>query len=849
VSVAPGSWVPVEVSVANHEARNVDGELVVTSPVPQLSNGVPYCFSSGGTTSCIGVGIFPGTRRFGYTFGGFGFGFSSAYAQQTPTSQVTYELPLDLAASTAKTLTLDVLAADAPSNVHAKVLSGSGQVLAEAGGSVQVGNSATAPSVLVVTGNQTVLSELQWPVPAGPPAQLQFLSPAQLPATSGALGEFSAVVVDQADTSALSSSQAQALESYVQEGGTLFVAGGLGWASDMAGLPNGLVPARVLGTETTRLDELGDLVGSRAPAQSAVVDRLAVKAGAQTVLSQGRVPLVVQWALGSGEVVFSAFDPASAPLAGWPGSDALDSRLLAPAYQSSYESSGQVVFASKGFVSPASSPASLLDSTPGAVGPQVAGGALAPYLFQVPGASLPKAATLGLMLAGYVVVAGPLTFFVLRKLRRRELAWAVLPALALASAGAAYATGAGVNRHPLADEVQVARITPGSRLAEVTSLGAVYLPQAGVATVALAGGGPVSDLGAGAGASLTVEGAEAAGPVQLEVKGPGNSLGGWAAEHDASLEGDVLASVDASGSSVSATVTNDLGVGLDDVYVLSSTGQQRRLGTLPPRATVSFSFASPSESTGNGQGPVVVPLFLVGGSQQATQGHPRLQAAQQGLSELATDYSSADGGWPVLVGMAERPLVPLSRSEHQVPLAGAEAVVVPLVPTIAAGTRVVGLQPELASAQGVTGAVSIGPAGGTLTLADGGSLYYQFTLPPKGWADLRLDLGSPDGSAPGPGFATNFGTIAGFGLASGASSVTSRDFALYAFNYSSSRWQRLHIFTASSSLVGGDFEAAVADPAAYLGPDGALELRLTAQVSGLQVFGDVPTLSAEPVRR
>ena len=849
VSVAPGSWAPVRISVTNLQGSNVAGEVVLSAPVPELSGGVPYCFSSGTTTSCIGVGIFPGSRRFGYTFGGFGFGFSSAYSDSAPTSDVTYKLPLDLAASTTKTLTLDVLAVASPSNLHAEVVSAAGKVLARAASAVQVGNSATAPAVLVLTGNQTALSSLQWPVPAGPLAQVQFLSPSQLPATSAALGEFSAIVVDQADTSTLSPAQAQALTSYVQEGGTLFVAGGIGWASDAAGLPGALVPARVLGTQSLELSELAQLVGTKAPPEPAVIDRLAPKAGATTVLSQGDVPLVVTSMLGSGDVVFSAFDPASAPLAGWAGASALDGRLLASAYEASYDGSGQVVFASKGFVSAAGGPASLLAATPGAVGPQVSGGALAPYLFQMPGASLPRPAALGLMLLGYVVVAGPLTFLLLRRLRRRELAWAALPAVAVAVAAVTYTTGAGISRGPLSDEVQVARVTPGSRLAQVTSLGAVYLPRGGTGTVALAGGGPVSDLGAGAGADLSVEGGATIGQARLDVHGPADSLGGWAAQRDALLPGTVRTRLRASGSSVSGQVTNELGVGLDDVYVLSSTGEQRSFGALPQGATLRFSFPVPTASTGEGQGPVVVPLFLVGGSQQASPRQPREQAAQQGLSELATDYSSADGGWPVLVGMAARPVLPPSRPEAGMPLAGAEAVVVPLLPGLQPGARLVDMPPELVGANGVTGAVSVGPAGGTLTLANNGSLYYQFTLPGGPWGALQLDLGSPNGSAPGPGFATNFGTIAGFGLASGASAVTSRDFALFAFDYRDLRWQRLHVFTASSSLVGGDFETVVPDPAPYLGPGGALELRLTSLVSGLQVFGAIPTLSVGPAAR
>jgi hypothetical protein len=49
----------------------------------------------------------------------------------------------------------------------------------------------------------------------------------------------------------------------------------------------------------------------------------------------------------------------------------------------------------------------------------------------------------------YVAVAGPLNFIVLARLRRRELAWITVPAIALLFAGGAYAAGRGVRNVPI----------------------------------------------------------------------------------------------------------------------------------------------------------------------------------------------------------------------------------------------------------------------------------------------------------------------------------------------------------------------------------------------------------------
>ena len=260
---------------------------------------------------------------------------------------------------------------------------------------------------------------------------------------------------------------------------------------------------------------------------------------------------------------------------------------------------------------------------------------------------------------------------------------------------------------------------------------------------------------------------------------------------------------------------------------------------------MTFSFPVPSATTGSGQGATIVPVFLVGGSERNGPASTRQQAAEQGLSELAHEYSAAIGGWPVLVGLADRQFLPPAHALGSVALTTTDAVVLPLVPAVDAGTRLADLAPELVGSTGLTGAVALGTASGTLALAKGGSLDLQFSLPTSHWRELQLDLGSPAGSGNGPGFGSE-GTVAGFALASGTSAKLA-DFSLSAFDYRSGRWDRLPAFLgAAGAIAGGEFEAVLRQPGDYIGPGGAVELRLSALVAGLQVFGAVPTLTALP---
>ena len=320
VNVPAGSWVPVAVSVVNHRASDLQGQVIVTVPVAQVNTGE--------SCSASGVGFICGAS----------FAPPSGYSSGAKLPEVTYQIPLSLAAGISKQFVAYVLAESPYGNVQALIRTQSGAVLARATARLPVAYGAPQPTVLVVTQSTAAvptMAELATPIGSHP--QLQYTVPADLPVSAAALGGFSAVAIDEADTSVLSPAQSQALQGYVDAGGTLVVAGGIDWRAATAGLPAGLLPAVVDGLRSPMaLPVLAGLLGAR-PSRAAVdLAFLRPLSGTTPTLAQGRTALAVQGQRGSGQVVVCVFDPLAPPLATWPGTPALMNRVFAPAFQDGY---------------------------------------------------------------------------------------------------------------------------------------------------------------------------------------------------------------------------------------------------------------------------------------------------------------------------------------------------------------------------------------------------------------------------------------------------------------------------------------------------------------------------------
>lgn len=286
-------------------------------------------------------------------------------------------------------------------------------------------------------------------VPTNGVAHVAQLDLEDLPDHARALKALDVLVVSDVDTGPLSDAHRAALTAWVSGGGRLIVAGGPGWQKTAAGLGD-LPPLRAEAEAT-----VADSTGLIAFAGGAALDvPLPIAVGILTddaivLASQGNSPLVVVRALGYGEIVSLAFDPATAPLVGWDGTAGLYRRLLSrthyrPSWADGFSDWMQAAEA----------------------------------VTTVPTTGLPAVSGLCGFLAAYVLAIGPINYVVLGRLKRREWAWFTIPALVLGFSGLAYLTGYRLHGgEPTIHRLAVIQAWPGVDVAQVDGLVGVFSPR------------------------------------------------------------------------------------------------------------------------------------------------------------------------------------------------------------------------------------------------------------------------------------------------------------------------------------------------------------------------------------
>ena len=241
------------------------------------------------------------------------------------------------------------------------------------------------------------------------------LAPEDLPPRVEAWSAIDRLVWQDVDASRLTTDQVDALRIWVGAGGRLVVVGGSTGTSGLGALPADLLPFRPSVTLDASPADLVDLLGSlpagatSTPALAGVLDR-------GTVLARsGDEVIAAQTPIGQGMASVVGIDPGTPWLAGTPTAAALWRRLLPPSRNGLID------------------PFLLQDDSQ-----------LVAALNDLPAVTLPDLGLLLALLLLYIALIGPLNYIVLRRLDRREWAWATMPALVLVFAGGAYALGQGL---------------------------------------------------------------------------------------------------------------------------------------------------------------------------------------------------------------------------------------------------------------------------------------------------------------------------------------------------------------------------------------------------------------------
>ncbi len=285
--------------------------------------------------------------------------------------------------------------------------------------------------------------------PAGTTVMPQ-LSIEDLPDRPQALrGVLDALVIANVDTGVLRADQSQALAGWLSTGGRLIVVGGPDWERTAAGLRE-FLPLEPAGTITVEnlaaLSHLGEgLALLRAPT---VLTSGSLQPAAEILLAQDQIPLVVRARFGAGEVIYLSFDPALQPIRDWVGLDLLYRKLLEPSLDPPSWAGGFQDW----------------DSARNAIG-------------LVPSAEVPPVWLICGFLLIYIAAVGPLNYYVLKRIGRKELAWYTIPGLVLLFSGLAFILGGRARgNQPVVNQLALVQVWPGLREAQVDGLVGIFSP-------------------------------------------------------------------------------------------------------------------------------------------------------------------------------------------------------------------------------------------------------------------------------------------------------------------------------------------------------------------------------------
>jgi len=270
------------------------------------------------------------------------------------------------------------------------------------------------------------------------------LAPADIPERPEPLDGLNAIVW-AADSSTLTDGQRASLERWITDGGTIVVLGGPDWQARTAAFTE-LLPLTNLGAvDGLALASLADLAGaSRDGLGSATVSagKLRDDAVAVTTADDGTI-LASLRGFGAGQVIFVGADLATPAFRGWESAPRIWNRLV-----------------------PADSGLSQFFGAP--VIPDQTRSAMTSALSTLPSLKLPPAEVLLAVIVGYILLIGPVSYVVLRRMDRREMAWVTAPILIVIFSATSFGIGRSIKGSDvIVNQVSMVRTSgTGAALAE-----------------------------------------------------------------------------------------------------------------------------------------------------------------------------------------------------------------------------------------------------------------------------------------------------------------------------------------------------------------------------------------------
>jgi hypothetical protein len=504
-----------------------------------------------------------------------------------PIGSAVYQTHLALPSGATKHLRTYLIEDQAPAPVSVRIVQ-NGRTLASADSST---GSAATVLIGVLSDLPTALDSFSSVHPGSIAATVVHLSLEDVGDSAILLRAFDLIAIDDFATDTLTAAQRGALTDYVQNGGLLVLGTGASWRKTLGGVSSTLLPLQLAGTTTL------NSVGALDKLSGVEVATGTLTSGSRAWLSEGSSPLLAEKHVGSGLVTMATFDWNRDPVAGWTGSNTLLRQILVRTVFNSV--SVQSLNFKGGFGGSGGSISERSNSVSQA-------------LSSLPALDLPSLLVIGLLILGYVLLVGPINYFVLRALNRRAMAWVTVPLIAVVASAGAFGTGLFTKgRSVQTNQVSIVHLQPGWGRAYQESYTGVLTPTRGDYQVSIAGAhsmvGPLFSYNGGP-PGVTSDLIKV-GVDNNSITLPGMTafvLRGFATEGVIDSP-HLVATATFTNGKLTGTIRNDSEVRFTDAVVLAGDGYQL-IPALAAGASAPFSFAPKVSNPQNGP-PAILTIY------------------------------------------------------------------------------------------------------------------------------------------------------------------------------------------------------------------------------------------------
>ena len=670
----------------------------------------------------------------------------------------------------------------------------------EPGGTVEavvetrVLEQASSQFAIVGDGAGTLRPQLSTGDGIGVPAPLS-LTLAELPERSEPLDGLSAIVWAD-DSSGLTEAQRRSISRWVANGGQLVVVGGADWQARTAGFADILPLDGITAVDDVEQASLASWAGADdAAVEAATIStgtlrddaRALIRAGDGTILASMRP-------VGGGRVILLGTDLATDAYRGWEGSARLWARLLPTT-------------------------GALEQFFGGGFPPEEAQNAMGTALGNLPSLEVPPAELLLIVIVAYILLIGPISYVVLHRIDRRELAWVTAPLLVVVFTACSFGIGSSMKGSDvIVNQISLIRSSGAGGAATVESYAGIFSPERATYDLSVEEDALMAKLGTtgfdGRPRSASDVVIEQGDPAHLRGLAIG-VFGFEAVRADAIVERDPVLTTTwrTEGSNLIGTVTNEGTLPVQDVAYVSGSGGDMIAQELAPGASTSFTV----ESTNFNGSSASDQVYGFGGFDSSSESQRRIMVRRQVIDALVgfggfmrgVDLGPSSSRGPYVIGWRDEPgPVPITVDELEAQYYSHTVEVVSVRPTLGPGEVAVGpAQMSVAVLSTEGDATDGGP--GTVLLGEG-TVTYSVALP--------LDASDMDVSeleilvGPDPGIVlSDQGQFGGF---------SPEGFTLEVRDPISDTWSVLGDISRQSS-----FE--IDDPATAISRTGRIEVRIT----------------------